>query len=260
MANTFRKSVRKLNQEQMNQDASALFSSEQKNALFKQTKMYIFLQELLESVKGELEAEEEIQSYFPLTTDGPNLSFMNVGYLGIYHPKTEKGRKYIKDFHDLRGNRLLIFTDQRIIFLTIIEYIDQGLFYSYPYEAISVITVKKMKSSYWEREGGFRFIRKKLISYYFDFECENSIFSELIDEADAQLFLEQISEIDKMKNISIRESVYRKRKFDFLINNFQMGLRIGIFLSYSMIVLFILFFLLGVVFHIGPWADLIPKY
>lgn len=40
----------------------------------------------------------------------------------------------------------------------------------------------------------FRFTRKKLISYYFDFECGNSIFSELIDEADAQLFLEQITE------------------------------------------------------------------
>ncbi|WP_086347735.1 hypothetical protein [Candidatus Enterococcus clewellii] len=124
MGNTFRKNTRDINQTYLNKTNEDL-TKKQKKALFQQTKMYIFLQELLESLEeNHLGSNEVIRSILPLTTDGANLSFMNTGIMGLYHPKSEKARQYVKDFHDLRGNRLFVFTDQRIIFMTIIEYID----------------------------------------------------------------------------------------------------------------------------------------
>ena len=259
MANLFRKNVRRLNQEIGANVEENVLTKDQKNQLFRQTKLYIFLQELLDSLKNELAADEHIRAYLPLTTDGSNLSFMNVGYMGLHHPKTQKARDYVKDFNDLRGNRLLVFTDQRLLFLTIIEYLDQGLFYSYPYEEIQVITLKKIETGYFDWSDGFPGKRKKTISYYIDFECGSSIFSELVEEADANLFMEQQQMIEKMTHIEIEKSVHRKHLFDFLINNFHLGYKISISVWFIMVLLFVLFFLAAALFHIGPMVHLLPK-
>lgn len=254
MGNTFRRSIRELDQQNNNDFSMSRF---QKKELFHQTKMYIFLQELIESIKKEqLNADETIRSFLPLTTDGGNLSSLNVGMMGLYHPKSEAAKKYVRDFHDLRGNRLLIFTDQRIIFMTIIEYLDQKLFYSYPYDKIHAITLKKNTLTYFDWSVGFPPARKKLYTYFFDFECEQAIFSELFTEKDGKLVLEQLEKNDGMKKITASEDVYRRRGFDKLLNNPLLSYRITKFISYGLIGLF-LFFLAGLFLGFGPFYSLL---
>lgn len=253
MGNIFRKNTRSLSQSYQNTKDKDM-TPQQKKALFNQTKMYIFLQETLKSLEQEhLNKDEVICSVLPLTTDGANFSSMNTGFMGLYHPKSEKAKKYVRDFHDLRGNRLFIFTNQRIIFMTIIEYIDQGLFYSYPYEKIIAITLKKNTLTYFDWSKGFPASRKKMYSYFIDFECENSLFTELLSEADVTLILKQLKEIDKAKSITISEQVYRQRAFDAVLNNPLLGYKATKLLSFGLIFLF-LFFLIGMFFGFGPFV------
>ncbi|MBP1045898.1 hypothetical protein I6N96_06360 [Enterococcus sp. BWM-S5] len=254
MGNTFRKTVRNMNQKYQRQPNEATLSSNQKKRLFKQTKMYILVQEILESLEEHhLKHNETIRSFLPLTNDGANISFMTSGIMGLYHPKSKKAKKYVNDFHDLRGNRLFIFTSQRIIFMTIIEYLDQELFYTYPYDKIETITLKKNTLGYFDWEKGFPPARKKMYTYFFDFECDNAIFSELFSEMDGKIVLEQVNKIEEMKHIAVSEEVYRQRAFDALLNNPLFGYRVTKFISYGLILLF-LTFLIGLFFGMGPFA------
>lgn len=258
MGNTFRKNTRDINQTYLNKTNEEL-TKKQKKALFQQTKMYIFLQELLESLEeNHLGSNEVIRSILPLTTDGANLSFMNTGIMGLYHPKGEKAKQYVKDFHDLRGNRLFVFTDQRIIFMTIIEYIDQALFYSYPYEKINTITLKKNTLTYLDWSSGFPPTRKKMYTYFIDFECENAIFSELFSETDGEIILERLKEIEEKNSITISQQVYRQRRFDSLLNNPLFSYRVTKFISFGLILLFLLFFI-GLFFDFGPFTHYLNR-
>ncbi|MGC6767622.1 PH domain-containing protein [Enterococcus sp. LJL51] len=221
MGNIFIKSVRNLNSHSLDTNS---FSKKRKKELYKQTRMYIFLRELTESLSSTyFKKDETLQTLLPLTTDGANTSFMSLGIIGAYHPKSEKAKKYVREFHDLRGNRLLILTNQRIIFMTIIEYLDEELFYSYPYEEIKKITLKKNTLSYFDWGTSFPPKKTPLHTYFFDFECSNHIFSELLDETDAKILLNQFEKTTTLHPIPIVENTYRKRRFDFFVNNFQLG-------------------------------------
>lgn len=51
-----------------------------------------------------------------MTSDGQNASSVGLGLLEMYHPKSEEAKAYVKNFNNLRGNRILIFTDKRMFF------------------------------------------------------------------------------------------------------------------------------------------------
>lgn len=119
-------------------------SEQEKAATFELSKQYVFLQDLLEELRTLLAKDETILGYLPLTPDG-NLAFANQG-LGAYaYATTEKAKAYRDIFHDTRGNRLLVFTETRMLFLVIIDYLENNTYFSYPYETIKAFTIKPRK-------------------------------------------------------------------------------------------------------------------
>ncbi|WP_086312883.1 hypothetical protein A5821_000444 [Enterococcus sp. 7F3_DIV0205] len=255
MANPFKVVINQLNNEIANSSKKELNKQQKKN-LFNQTKMYIFLQDFIEKVKPYLEEGEEIHAYLPMTSDGQNVSAVGLGLLGMYHPETEEAKAYVKNFNDLRGNRILIFTDQRMIFTTIIEFLDQRTFFSYPYTTIKAITLKENKMNYFDWDESFPPKRVALYTYIFDFESENHIFSELLGQRDADILKRQLLEIPALKEIVVIKKVYRERRFDRVVNNPVLAYRLTYYFSIIAAVVFLILLALGGFFHIGPAKSL----
>lgn len=242
MVNPFKSAVNQVNTE---------LNKQQKRDLYNQTKMYIFLQSFIDQLKKQLNEGEEISAYLPLTSDGENVSAVGSGLLGMYHPKTEAAKAYLKEFNDLRGNRILIFTNQRMIYTTIIEFLDHQPLFSYPYDTIKAITLKQNKVSYFNWNG-FKPTRSFLSTYTFDFESENHIFSELLSERDADILKRQLAEIPLLKTILVTENIYRTKRFDQVVNNPVLAYRFILYFSIGAAVLFLFFLALGGIFHLGP--------
>jgi hypothetical protein len=243
MPNPFKSTIKQINNE---------LSNQQKKELYNQTKMYIFLQDFIEQLKTHLHEEEEIVAYLPMTADGENASVVGVGLLGMYHPTTEAAKAYIKEFNDLRGNRVLVFTNQRMIFTTIIEFLDKQPFFSYPYSTIRAITLKQNKLSYFDWENRFSPKRLTLHTYTFDFESDNHIFSELLSERDAEILKRQLAEIPALQTILVTKEIYREKRFDRVVNNPVLAYRLIYYFSIIAVVVFLLLLALGGFFHFGP--------
>ncbi|GGC82881.1 hypothetical protein [Enterococcus wangshanyuanii] len=246
MVNLFKSAVNQVNND---------LNKQQKKDLYDQTKMYIFLQDFIEQIKKQLDEGEEISAYLPLTSDGENASVVGSGLLGMYHPKTEAAKAYLKEFNDLRGNRVLIFTNHRMIYTTIIEFLDHQPVFSYPYETIKAITLKQNKASYFNWNN-FKPTRSFLSTYTFDFESENHIFSELLSERDADILKRQLAEIPLLKTILVTDTIYRKKRFDQVVNNPVLAYRLVLYFSIGAAVLFLFFLALGGIFHFGPAKSL----
>lgn len=255
MTNPFKIVINQFNNEIANNSKKEL-NKQQKRNLFNQTKMYIFLQDFIEKIKPYLEEDEEIKAYLPMTNDGQNASVVGVGILGMYHPESEEAKAYVKNFNDLRGNRILIFTNQRMIYATIIEFLDQRIFFSYPYTTIKAITLKENKMTYFDWDESFPPKRVALYSYIFDFESSDHIFSELLGQRDADILIRQLETIPALKNIVVTQKVYRKRRFDRIVNNPVFAYRVAYYFSIVVAIGFLLVLALGGFFHIGPAKSL----
>lgn len=255
MANPFKAVINQLNNE-IDKNSKNELNQQQKKNLFNQTKMYIFLQDFIEKVKPYIEEGEEIHAYLPMTNDGQNASAVGLGLLGMYHPESEEAKTYVKNFNDLRGNRILIFTNQRMIFTTIIEFLDQKKFFSYPYTTIKAITLKENKMNYFDWDDSFPPKRVALYTYTFDFESENHIFSELLGQRDADILKRQLSEIPALQDILVTRNIYRKHKFDRVVNNPVLAYKIMYSLPLAVAVIFLILLALGCFFHIGPTKSL----
>ncbi|EOL43289.1 PH domain-containing protein [Enterococcus caccae] len=251
MVNPFKKVINQINKEITNNTKSEL-NTQQKSNLFNQTKMYIFLQDFIEKMNPYLEVGEKIYAYLPMTTDGQNASVVGLGLLGMYHPETEEAKAYVKNFKDLRGNRILIFTNQRMIFTTIIEFLDQRTFFSYPYTTIKAITLKENKMSYFDWDTSFPPKRVALYTYTFDFESQDHIFSELLSQRDADILKRQLLEIPALQNILVTKKIYRERRFDRIVNNPVLAYRLTYYFFNVLVILILLLFALGGFLHIGP--------
>ncbi|KAF1296895.1 hypothetical protein BAU15_14420 [Enterococcus sp. JM4C] len=202
-------------------------SDQSKKQLFNQVKFYIFIQEFLEKITPLLEEEEEIKGYLPFSP-GPNSSIGNVGFMGMAYARTEEARNYVKTFNDVRGNRLMIFTDKRMIFMTIVEFLEDQTYYSYPYEAIESIRIKQHTVSYFDWEKRFAPKRVKIHWYTFDFQSGTNIFTETLDEKDYQLLMEKIKTIEPLQKILITDKVQRSSTFDYLFSNINLQLKLFI--------------------------------
>lgn len=251
MVNPFKAVIKQINSEITNSSKKEL-NAEQKLNLFNQTKMYIFLQDFIEKFKPYLEEGEEIHAYLPMTNDGQNASAVGLGLLGMYHPESEEAKAYVKNFNDLRGNRVLIFTDKRMLFVTIIEFLDKRTFFSYPYTTIKAITLKKNKMTYFDWDDSFPPKRIALYTYTFDFESQNHIFSELLSQPDADILKRQLLEIPLLKDILVIQKIYRDRRFDRIVNNPVLAYRLTYYFFNILAIIVLLLFALGGFFHIGP--------
>jgi hypothetical protein len=182
-----------------------------------QTQRQDFLSKFIEEeVKPLLQDGEEIQGYFPMTTDGQNSSVTGVGLLGMMTVKTEKGKEYVKEFQELRGNRMLLFTDTRILFITPLELLEENLYYSYPYDSIGAITIKKHSARLF---GKGRPEVKGEVWYLLDFQSETHIFTEMISEAHVETLKELMNRIPAFGQIPLAEKINRGNFFDRVASN-----------------------------------------
>ncbi|MDT2757192.1 hypothetical protein P7G51_07340 [Enterococcus asini] len=257
MRNPFKKTFWRLNTE-LAAEESGDFSTQRKSQLFEQTKMYIFLQDFLKKITPYLEEGEVIQGYLPLTNQ-ENTAVMTGGVMGMNYARQPEARDYVEKFHDVRGNRLLIFTDRRMLFVVIIEFLEERLFYSYPYDVIKSIMFKKHKIGFFDWSAAtIGAIRKQTYYYTLDFQSGERIFTEMLSEEDAQILKRQLAAIPALQKILVSEKVQRNSKFDLFFSNatFQMRVLYGLsILTLLVLIVYLVLIVLGA-FGWGPQKEL----
>lgn len=255
MRNPFKKAFWQLNDELAGKQD---LSTQDKKRLFEQTKMYIFLQDFLKKLTPYLEEGEVIQAYLPMTNQ-ENTAVATGGIMGMAYAREPEARAYVENFHDVRGNRLLVFTNQRMLFVVIVEFLEERLFYSYPYDSIQSILFKKHKIGYFDWSAAtIGAIRKQTHYYTLDFQAGDHIFTEMLAEDDGVIFQRQLETVPALQGILLGEKVQRERKFDLVFSNASLQLK----LLYGLSILVVLFLVLYVVllvlgaFGWGPQKDL----
>ncbi|WP_270598425.1 PH domain-containing protein [Enterococcus asini] len=255
MRNPFKKAFWKLNDELGGKQD---LSTQDKKRLFEQTKMYIFLQDFLKKLTPYLEEGEVIQAYLPMTNQ-ENTAVATGGIMGMAYAREPEARAYVENFHDVRGNRLLVFTNQRMLFVVIVEFLEERLFYSYPYDSIQSILFKKHKIGYFDWSAAtIGAIRKQTHYYTLDFQAGDHIFTEMLAEDDGVIFQRQLETVPALQGILLGEKVQRERKFDLIFSNASLQLKLLYGLSILLVLFLVLYVLLLVLgaFGWGPQKDL----
>lgn len=175
------------------------------NARYKarEASLYISMQQVLSQVATLLAPDEEILSMMPMTNE-ENSAYATDGVMGMYAPKSQKAKDYIKSQSSLRGNRLMLFTNQRMIFFVVIEFIDDPTaYYSYAYDQIKHIKFKQHRMSI---PGAKPWQREYLSWYGVDFEtADRHIFNEVLTSANGKQFQRNLVAIPGMRQIDIGE-------------------------------------------------------
>lgn len=244
----------------MNDMASASFQENQAAYLDKvknQAKYYIFLQGVLDSLREKFAPDEVIETYLALS-NASNPAMTSTGWMGMGYARKEKAREYVNIFNDTRGNRLLVFTNQRMIYLTLLDYLEEDRYASFAYDKIKGIRFKEKKLSYWDFSAKSR---KQVSSYYLvDFQAENRIFSETLDEQDARVFRDQLENIPLLNKVKIDDCVHRSNHFDYFFSNPSFWYKL-LFILLTVIpitffVVYIILVLLGIYLDVGPLKEM----
>lgn len=218
--------------------------SNQKNASLKANgKSYVFAQELLKDFEKHLEEGEHILGLIPLTNQ-TNSSVMNTGVMGMAYARNPKARQYVETFNSVRGNRLLFFTEERIIFMTVVDYLEEDLYYSYPYQSIERIKIKKRRLGYFDWSQHYKPRRNYQETYTLDFQSNNHVFTELMTQKDIDTFLQKKRLIPKMRNIPITDKTHRNNLFDLLFSNVSLQVKLFSFLITFFGLIFLVIFLI----------------
>ncbi|MHC5269180.1 hypothetical protein ACYSNO_08380 [Enterococcus sp. LJL98] len=223
----------------------------EKKQLFLRTKMYILLQEVLEEFQQFFDKDEEIVGSIPLTNEENSVA-ATAGINGMLLVKTPQGKDYLKTFHELRGHRLLIFTNKKIYFMVVLEFIEEKKFYTYEYHAISRIKFKKETRKYREWQSLTQSTKEETISYTFDFQAGGQVFTEIFTPEEGEKFLAIRKKIPQLQAIELSNHVTRDSLFDYIFSNVHFSIRTftilswlffgGLFLYFLFIVLQVYFF------------------
>lgn len=224
-------------------------TQDEKNRLLTNGKTYIFFQELMTEIQALLDADETVQGYLPLSSSG-NLAISNQGIAGLSYARTERAKQYVKQFNDTRSNRLFVFTEKRLLFLVVIDFLDDQTYFSYPYSSIPVFSLKTRKLNRFEKPED----EEILFWGYFDFQSDNHIFSDVLTKKDYELFQRFHETIPALKKIPITEKIHRKSPLDYVISNWHFNYRVMIFAN-MLLILLAIGLVLGIVFGIGIFKD-----
>ncbi|MFS0997526.1 hypothetical protein [Enterococcus gallinarum] len=224
-------------------------TQDEKNRLLANGKTYIFFQELMTEIQSLLDKDETVQGYLPLSTSG-NLAISNQGIAGLSYARTERAKQYVAQFNDTRSNRLFVFSEKRILFLVIIDFLDDQTYFSYPYSSIPAFSLKTRKLNRFEKPED----EQIMFWAYFDFQSDSHIFSDVLTKKDYQLFQHFHDTIPALKKIPITEKIHRKNPLDYIISNWHFNYRLMIFVNLLLILLAI-GLVLGIVFGIGIFKD-----
>lgn len=231
----------------------------QKNKLFRQAKMYILWQQLQELMEKELHVGEEILHAMPMTNENNSQVFTS-GLMGMSYARTPLARSYVETFYDIRGNRLLLFTNERLIFFVVLDYLESGKYYTYSYEKIENIYLKRFKISAFSLRSSdpqVMAVAKQGEDHYYllDFEADGHYLEEIFPPKDAEKLLEIFGEIPQLKDkVNAHKKIYRKRKWDRVFANPFAALRLAqvMNLGWILLFLFIVFLVICAIFDTGP--------
>lgn len=230
----FKDSFRELNSQLFEEDDLTVSG---KKRLFQQTKMYIFIQEFLTKLTPILAEGEVIQAYLPLTNQ-ENTAVATGGLLGMAYARTAAAREYVDHFHDVRGNRLLVFTNRRMLFLVMVEFLEEELFYSYPYSSIQSIQFTKHKIGYFDWHQKLLKDKRQYRYYYtLDFQSENHIFTEMLTVEDGEIVQRQLQNIPQLQDIMVTAKARRKSKLDAIFSNLTWQLKVLMIISLLLLAL-----------------------
>ncbi|WP_265457420.1 hypothetical protein [Enterococcus sp. HY326] len=248
---TYRKLMQDVGANKLNETSSSSL-----DGLKKRTKQYIFLQKVLSRIEELLAPEETIQAYLPLGNDR-NSVVASSGWAGLAYARKDISKEYVAIFHDTRGNRLLIFTNQRLIFLTIIDFLEEDSYFSHPYADIKQIKLAPYELRYfdWQKKPK----RQKMTYYILDFQAGQQIFQEILSEEDAQVFQDNLQKIPLLNLVPVSKKVQRETLFDYIFSNTSLAYKI-IFTVFTigpfcLLVLLIILLLQGALGDSGPYAE-----
>lgn len=180
-----------------------------------QEEKVIFLQKLAGQIADLLEEGETIQGYLPMTS-GDSIAITNAGIAGYAYARKEDAKKYIELFKETRGNRLLVFTEKRMLFLAILDFLEEGSWFSYPYETIDSFFIQPKTINYRDE----KIKKQKIVWYYLDFQAGKQIFSDLLTEKNAGLFKEFHEQIPALQKVPFGKKIYRRKLLDRVTSNF----------------------------------------
>lgn len=202
-----------------NQRLGGNMTADEQQDLAQRGKYYILFRSIFEEIKEQLRPGETVAGYLPLTVND-NSAWGNSGGNAMNYAKSEKAKNYVEQFKDTRGNRLMIFTDQRMIFLVVMDYFEDQTYFSYEYDTIHSIYLGKKSLKYFDAS----LKRHRIDSYPIDFESGAHIFDEILSEADHQQLLSIKERIPAFAKIPFSKRIYRKNTFHRIVSNLQLGL------------------------------------
>lgn len=203
----------------------------------------IALQRVIKQATALLAPDEKIINLLPMTNED-NSAAATDGVMGMYAPHTQAARNYIKSQDNLRGNRLMIFTNQRIIFFIVVEFIDDpSAYFSYRYENLQHIKLKKHKTSVPKGSEYSHVFTGREYSYWYTFDFETAdghIFTEILTRRNAWLVKKNLLEIPGMQHIDVSDKVVRHQLLNMLLGNVNMQLTIFQWQFWVMLVVVVL--------------------
>ncbi|MFD1465329.1 hypothetical protein ACFQ4L_04385 [Lapidilactobacillus mulanensis] len=205
----------------------------------RQVALYITMQDVLTKVTQLLGDGEKIVNFLPMTNED-NTAAATDGIMGMYAPQTDESKEYIKAQDSLRGNRLMVFTNQRIIFFIVVEFIDdQSQYFSYEYDQMPAIKFKKhqMKAP---KKGDIVINQDQQTWYTLDFETKDGhVFQEFLTADNGKVFKQNLLTIPAMSQIRITNHATRNNRFDLIFGNILTG-----FTAYNVLAALILLLML----------------
>lgn len=190
----------------------------EKKSMFQRAKMHILMQDIFETMKDELREGEEIVDYMPFT-NGENSMVFTSGLLGgMYAATTDATKNYVKDFHDVRGNRVLLFTSDRIILFFVIEFLGEKRYQSYWYEDLPTMTLheKVERFRYFDVDQK-KFVKSQGSTFTLDFQTtKGNIFIESVSEKEAQKIQRIMRQIPKAQFTNMGRKHRRNSIFGYL--------------------------------------------
>lgn len=110
-----------------------------------------------------------------------------------------------------KKKRVLIFTELRIIYLIIDEFLGKGRFYSYPYETVKSLIIKERTSRPSDAMDDLWFL--------IDYTSNQIIFAELFPSDIMDDVNELMNEIPAFGDIPMTHKIYGRRKFNAIVND-----------------------------------------
>ncbi|WP_179396160.1 hypothetical protein [Lacticaseibacillus absianus] len=180
--------------------------------------LYITMHQVMAQVGTLLTPGERVVNLMPMTNEA-NSGVATDGLMGMYAPKNAAAKQYAAAQDSLRGNRLWVFTTQRLLFFTVIEFLDDpGAYQAYPYARIRRM---KLAERHISIPGNAHFWQRTRVSWYaVDFQTEDgNIFTETLTPANAALLKRNLLQLPAMADIELTDGVTRNNRWDAVMSN-----------------------------------------